>query len=315
MSSFFKTFAVLFRMSRPVNIAIACLTLIIGAFILNKDSIQFAMHQASSQDILGIAPYILLSLIIPCILFSFSIAFGNIHNDILDYNTDKINRPHRPLPSGRISIKAAKTWSFILAIANLLLIPILFFIFKWNARALLFTETFFLFLNVLLFFYNYRLKHIPLLKNMMVAFFCTTPLLLLLLQQIFTIGFCSPLARLIPAIAFAFFFTLAREIYKDLEDETGDLKAGIMTFPLIAGAKTAKRFAGGILLFTWILLPMPVVLGVYHYLFLILTLTTLTPTILYIFLKVQKKDYAKAQKNVKLSMFLGLISLVISALF
>jgi 4-hydroxybenzoate polyprenyltransferase len=110
---------------------------------------------------------------------------------------------------------------------------------------------------------------------------------------------------------FAFLLTTAREIYKDLEDEIGDLKAGIMTFPLIAGAPTARRLAGFICIFCWGLLPLPVVQGFYPTLFLIITATVLTPTFVAILVFAHKKNYRRAQKLVKVAMFAGLVALLV----
>ena len=39
---------------------------------------------------------------------------GNTINDYYDYEIDKINKPHRPIPSGRISLKNALIYSLIL---------------------------------------------------------------------------------------------------------------------------------------------------------------------------------------------------------
>ena len=174
---------------------------------------------------------------------------------------------------------------------------------------------------------NKWLKHIPLLKNMTVAFLCTTPLLYALMDYLILSNLILPendyaqehIWAIIPAIPFAFLLTTAREIYKDLEDETGDLKAGIMTFPLIAGSATARRLAGAIIVFTWISLPLPVfymgkVFGNnYPPLFLILTGITLTPCFAYVLVQAHRQKYRKAQTAVKVGMFLGLIALLISA--
>jgi 4-hydroxybenzoate polyprenyltransferase len=110
---------------------------------------------------------------------------------------------------------------------------------------------------------------------------------------------------------FAFLLTTAREIYKDLEDEIGDLKAGIMTFPLIAGAPTARRLAGFICIFCWALLPLPVVQGFYPTLFLIITAAVLTPTFVAILIFAHMKNYRRAQKLVKVAMFAGLVALLV----
>ena len=102
---------------------------------------------------------------------------------------------------------------------------------------------------------------------------------------------------------FAILLTTAREIYKDLEDETGDLKAGIMTFPLIAGAPTARRLAGLICLFTWAILPLPVAQGYYPMLFLIITGIAFTPAVIAILVFANKRNYRNAQKLVKIAVF------------
>ena len=178
---------------------------------------------------------------------------------------------------------------------------------------------------MLLIAYNKWLKHIPLLKNMTVAFLCTTPLLYALMDYHILSNLILPgndyaqehIWAIIPAIPFAFLLTTAREIYKDLEDETGDLKAGIMTFPLIAGSATARRLAGAIIAFTWISLPLPVfymdkVFGHnYPPLFLIITGITLTPIFAYVLVQARKGQYRKSQSAVKIAMFAGLIALIV----
>ena len=191
---------------------------------------------------------------------------------------------------------------------------------SWAAtRYLFFPLWFFLLLGLLLIAYNRWLKHIPLLKNMTVAFLCTTPLLFAA-QHFFQFNTdCKDefLWAIIPAIPFAFLLTTAREIYKDLEDETGDLKAGIMTFPLIAGSATARKLAGAIIVFTWISLPIPVfymdkVFGFnYPPLFLIITGIALTPIFVYILVQAHKAQYRTSQSAVKIAMFAGLIALIV----
>ena len=282
----------LFKMTRPVNIAIAMITLLVGYFLL------------------GVLPSLHIStLVLQALGFAFAIGFGNIQNDVLDFESDKKNRPERPLPSGRISMKAAKiSWvvTLILSIAC-------------GFADSLISGIFFTFLALLLIAYNIKLKHIPLLKNMTVAFLCATPLILNLVypaggqvSQFLETDFETKIGVLYPAMIFAFLLTTAREIYKDLEDETGDLTAGIMTFPLIAGAPTARRFAGAILIFTWMLLPLPVVQGYYPPLFMLLTLATFTPAFAYILVQAKKQKYHTAQSVVKIAMFVGLIALVVS---
>ncbi|SHK67029.1 geranylgeranylglycerol-phosphate geranylgeranyltransferase [Fibrobacter sp. UWEL] len=294
-------FKTLLQMTRPVNIVIAIITLVVGYFLLGV-----LPGASNGVTVLGIS---WIAIILQSLGFAFAIGFGNIQNDVLDFESDKKNRPDRPLPSGRISMKAAKTSWIVMLILSV----------GCGFADNLTSGIFFGVLALLLVAYNMKLKHIPLLKNMTVAYLCMTPLILTLVYpigipetDIVGMDISSKLGFLYPAMMFAFLLTTAREIYKDLEDETGDLMAGIMTFPLIAGAPTAHRLAGAILAFTWILLPLPVVQGYYSTLFLILALVALTPSFIYIIVQAKKQNYHKAQSTVKIAMFAGLIALVVS---
>lgn len=314
-------FRTILKMTRPVNIAIAIITLAVGYCLLN------------------VFPDF--SLILQALGFAFAIGFANIQNDILDLESDKLNRPERPLVTGKITVKVARrAWItlFVLMLLCGLVDAILQnsrtfeivsitrdlgyeYPFKWlDYIEFTFPLWFFVLLGALLVAYNRWLKHIPLLKNTTVAFLCTTPLLFAL-QYFYNFLSIFPqehLWAIIPAIPFAFLLTTAREIYKDLEDETGDLKAGIMTFPLIAGSATARRLAGAIILFTWISLPIPVFyldrIFEHNYppFFLIITGIALTPIFAATLYFAHKKSYRQAQKLVKVAMFVGLIALIVS---
>lgn len=294
--------ATLIKMTRPINIVIAVVTLFIGYFLQGVLT-------------LGANDIPVYSLVLQALGFAFAIGFGNIQNDVLDFESDKLNRPERPLPSGRISIGAAKAAWIAMAVLTVMCgitDGIL-------SGAYATPSLFFAALVLLLIAYNKKLKHIPLLKNMTVAFLCVTPLLLTLVYpvgphetDVEPMDLATKFGFLYPAMMFAFLLTTAREIYKDLEDEIGDLKAGIMTFPLIAGAPMARRFAGALIIFCWALLPLPVMQGFYPTLFLILTLVTLTPAFIYILTQAKKQKYHKAQSFTKIAMFAGLVSLVAS---
>lgn len=291
----------LFKMTRPVNIVIAIITLVVGYFLLGE--ISFA---ANAVDALCVS---VPAIILQALGFAFAIGFANIQNDILDFESDKKNRPERPLPSGKISMKTAKAaWILMMALCI-----------ACGLFDGLITGAFFVLLCLLLVAYNKKLKHIPLLKNMTVAFLCMTPLILNLLYptglqetDIDGIDILTRLGLLYPAMMFAFLLTTAREIYKDLEDESGDLMAGIMTFPIIAGAPTARRLACALIAFTWLLLPLPVMQGYYPLRFLAMTLAALTPAFVYIIAQAKKQNYRKAQSATKAAMFMGLMALIVS---
>ena len=302
----------LFKMIRPVNIVIAMVTLAIGYYLLGElllQEIRKFIETSHGETIRW------QTLILQALGFAFAIGFANIQNDIWDLETDKLNRPERPLVSGKISVTVAK-WTWIVFLVLSLLCGL--------ADSLItktgFTSAiFFVLLDILLIAYNKKLKHIPLLKNMTVALLCATPLILCLF---YPTGIpetedlmwtpADKIGFLFPAMMFAILLTTAREIYKDLEDEIGDLKAGIMTFPLIAGAPTARRLAGFICIFCWLLLPLPVIQGFYPTLFLIITVAILTPTFVTTLVLAHKHKYRQAQKLVKVAMLAGLVALLVS---
>ncbi len=55
-----------------------------------------------------------LNAFLACIVVLMVIGGGNAINDYFDHKIDKINKPNRPIPSGRISLKAAGIYSLAL---------------------------------------------------------------------------------------------------------------------------------------------------------------------------------------------------------
>ena len=100
-------FLALFKMTRPVNIVIAMVTLVIGYYLLG----QMPTHENGITWV---------SLILQAFGFAFAIAFANIQNDIWDLDSDRLNRPERPLVSGKVSIKAAKSARIVMMTLTLI---------------------------------------------------------------------------------------------------------------------------------------------------------------------------------------------------
>lgn len=269
----------LFKMSRAENIVIAIVTLSVGYFL--------------SKGI-----YTPSSFIADACAFAFAIAFGNIYNDLLDVEADRVNKPDRPIPSGKVSPFAAKVACLICIVLTLLLSAI-------PGTQHLVHLGFFSGILLLLFLYDKILKKIPLVKNVTVAVLCATPILR---AAFLTDAVFEPLYA---TAGFAFLFTLAREILKDLEDANGDLKAGIATFPLIAGQEQAQMLASLIIGFGLFSIPMPVLLNWFHPAFL-LVLIPLMPTCIALIHTTYKKKYRAAQKMTKLAMITGLVALILT---
>lgn len=166
-------------------------------------------------------------------------AAGNMQNDVLDVQVDRINRPDRPLPAGRIAVPSAirAAWALYFLAAGLA--------FAINPPAGLLT----LAMVLLLCLYNLKLKALPLWGNLAVALLCALAVYL-------------PEAPLLPIhtgfpVLFAFLATLAREVAKDAEDVPGDRAAGLATLPIRFGIPAARGMVAAACLSVILLLPVP----------------------------------------------------------
>ena len=156
----------------------------------------------------------------------FLLAFANTHNDIIDFEIDKINRPNRPLPSGKINLKTARAIAFAF-----FLLAIIFGFASGFEFALLFATV-----GMLCFVYNIFLKGLPLVGNLVVALLTTTPIIIPILK----FKFLQP--ELLNLVFFAFMLTFVREITKDIEDMKGDKTLGLKTFPVLFGTNLSFAF-------------------------------------------------------------------------
>ena len=173
------------EIARPQNCAIAFASVLLGGWL--------GIHILS--------PPLLLAALTAALITG----GGNVHNDLCDIETDRINRPDRPLPSGRLPIRAARAEAFGLFAAGVgfsLLLPL-----SSLAIALVATAG--------LALYNTHLKRVPLAGNLLVG---------LLGGLAFIYGGTSagaPGPASVPAF-FAAIFHFGRELIKDVEDRAGD---------------------------------------------------------------------------------------------
>ena len=194
----------LFTLSRPVNMLVAFVGVAASCVIAGA-------READASPILLAS----LSAVL-------ATAAGNVINDYFDVEIDRVNKPWRPLPAGRLRPSTAALTSALSACAALALtIPL------GSAPILIMGGSL-----VLMYLYSARLKRVPLLGNVIVA---------TVNGAAFIYGatvFGNPAAGLVPA-GFALLFNLAREILKDVEDMRGDHAGEVRTFPLRAGERPA----------------------------------------------------------------------------
>jgi geranylgeranylglycerol-phosphate geranylgeranyltransferase len=219
-----------------------------------------------------LTPLDVIPLLFGSIIFACAAMIGNIHNDIVDLKTDKINRPDRPLVSGKISLSTSITTASILLIA--------------------------------LFLYNKYLKQTPLWGNLMVAALCASPMLSILERANFSneLGF---------TLGFAFILTLTREIVKDIEDFEGDSKSKLNTTAVYFGKKKSRAIVSILLIVSIVGFYLPIGLGWFKSLFPLFAALLLAPYFLITSIRwksrrMTDKEFSRYLKQV---MIAGMISI------
>ena len=262
---------------RPNNGILAVLGMVIGAIV--------GTSFVASKSV---------EIILAIIVAFFINGAGNVINDYFDHNIDKINRPDRPIPSGRVKRKNVATYFFALIAVSLLL--------SWFVSADFFIIA--LVNSIVSFVYSWKLKGTPLLGNLSVSWLAASTFIAgALIVHTFA---ALPTAVLIFG-AIGFLGTLSREIFKDVEDVKGDKENGAKTLPIVIGEKSAELFASFVLLVGIFSLLIPV----YNHMFSIFYYIGAVPAIFICLAAIAKmKNPHKSQKLIKIAMyfiFLGFI--------
>ena len=237
----------------------------------------------------------------------FETAAGNVINDYFDYNIDLINKPERPIPSGRISLKNGRNYGYFLFLAGTVCgFLISYLTNNWIPFGIV------LIADVILYLYAYKLKTTPLIGNLAVGFMTG-------FGFVFG-GYCinnpSIVSTSIFLGFFAFVMTTAREIIKDIEDIEGDKSDGAKTLPIMIGPKIPALIATVLIIADCALCPL---LYFYH-IFGILYLVIIAIAVLlflysaFIIIKSQdEKTAAKASKYLKIGMLIAFVAFAIGS--
>jgi len=262
------------KITRPIDGLMAALAVFIGYFIVSAGLLSL--------------PIVLLAMLS---VFLFSGA-GIVLNDYFDFEMDKINAPHRPLPSGQIKKQHALYYSiilFILAIALAAMINI------WClALALLNT--------VLEILYAWKFKKIALLGNFTDSWFPASSFLYGALA-FGSLGIAPVLAGL------AFLANNGREIHGDLEDIAGDKKHNAKTLPILIGEKKSLLVGNLFILAAVILSIVPFYLGLMNLNYLIVVLLADAVFVYSMFVSPSKN-----QKFTKIAMVIAMLAFVVGVL-
>lgn len=219
---------------------------------------------------------------------------GNAINDYYDRDIDAINRPVRPIPSGRVSAKNAYYYSLALFAVGCL------FAVQVNQICLAVAA----FNSVLLFFYARNLKAMPLAGNICVAFLTGSTFLF----GGAAAGSSGLLANKVPFLL-SFLVSMSREIAKDIEDMAGDRAGGARTLPILAGERACAGMAAVFALAA-------VVLGFFAPFGRVYLMIVAVADLFFLLsvLKITRGDATGAQKALKKGMAVALVAFLAAAL-
>ena len=280
-----------------------CVTGFVGVFL----GAILTLEDFPTGDNLKITTLLALS------VYSF-MASWNALNDYLDLEIDKINRPDRPLPSGRISQSLALTAIILTCLISFVSL----FLAGQIANAM--TENFedwyptiFIWIIALTLLVNYEDDRILLgLKNRGLPGNLAISISVGLVVLFGAAGLFEPLnERAVSLFFIGTLYNLSREIIKDVEDMDGD--EGRNTYAMRVGAENARLTSWVILLITLVALLTPFALGIFellHIIFIAPGLFTLMSVKKHIYLA----EDTSASKLIKISMTLTMIGLILAAL-
>ncbi|MCC7553343.1 MAG: UbiA family prenyltransferase [Methanobacteriaceae archaeon] len=258
-----------------------------------------------------IANYYKIPLILGLIAVFFVMSGGNVINDYFDYNIDLINRPDRPIPSGKITLKNARNYAYILFIIAIFIGILITYFIKDLIPFLII-----LFSIAILYLYAYKFKGTVLVGNFIVGLL--TALCFVFSGYIIGIQLNSNEIMFISLFLglFALIMTMAREITKDMEDIVGDEKENIKTLPILIGLKKSSYGVIFLIILDCILSPVVYFLGIFNiYYILIIAIAILL--FLYgafiIFKSQSNVSCNKTSKFLKIGMLISFIAFAIGS--
>lgn len=225
------------------------------------------------NTVMGIIAVILIAIIgvnynLPIILGTIAVFLviggGNVINDYFDHKIDAINKPERPIPSGRIFLNNAKLYAYFLFLIAILIGFLI--IYLVNSLIPLFIV---IFSSLLMYYYAHTLKKVALIGNLSISLLAG----LCFIFGGFIIGLETADTEIIITSAylafFAFIMTLAREITKDMEDIEGDKIENAKTFPILYGMKISSYLSAFLMILASVLSPILYLIGTFNIYYLI----------------------------------------------
>jgi geranylgeranylglycerol-phosphate geranylgeranyltransferase len=222
---------------------------------------------------------------------------GNAINDYFDYKIDQVNRPKRPIPSGRVKRNSVAVYFILLIAVSLVLSYYVSVNFFYIA----------LINSVVSLVYSWKLKGTPLIGNIAVSWLAASTFIA---AALISYTFQSvPMAVMILA-SMAFLGSLGREIVKDVEDVKGDKEFSAKTLAVVAGEKPAKIIAAIVIILGILSLLVPIYIG----LFSVFYYLGMVPAVLICLAAIMSmKNSHKSQKLMKFAMYFVFLGFILGA--
>ncbi len=191
-------------------------------------------------------------LLIGAFMYSLLNGASNSYNQVYDLEIDRINRPERPLPSGKLSTREALIFAYVVYTVGLYVAFVISFSFFIVTAVCLAITTL------------YSTPPIWLKKRFMLSTitiaFCQSCLFLLAGWVIFP--FANPLEPTLWYIGILLFiFLIGACGTKDFTEVEGDKKYGMKTLPVLYGHDKAVKITGLFFIFPFFLIPIGVLSG------------------------------------------------------
>lgn len=213
---------------RPVNFLITALSIYVSCVLAGGTQSQFLVMLFAS---LGGA---------------FIGGGGMVINDIFDIEIDRINKPHRPMPSGAVEKFDAMMFYGGITGAGLIMSA-------YSSR----TAFIIAFIAVpVIFLYSQRYKSKPLVGNLIVGGLTG-------LAFIYGGAAVGNINQAVMPAVFAFLINVGREVIKDMEDVEGDARHRALTYPVQYGMKKSAVIATWFLSAVILSTVIPFVTGMY----------------------------------------------------
>ena len=239
----------LYKVSRPLTTLTGALAVVLGGYV------------AGTGEWFNVALAVLATVM--------ASASANAWNDYLDIEIDRVNQPNRPLPSGQVSPRAVKLFSFVLAVLSVLVAAMI------NPMALAIAIA----ANLLLFFYSWKLKSTVLLGNLVVALISAS-------SAVFGGVAASNPRPTIWLFLIIFVAILGREVLKTLADYDGDRSEHVRTISTVWGKRAARVVFYLLVLTTIFTMLLPYILDVYKPVYGYIVLLGVFPVIAYVVFRV-----------------------------